>query len=329
MDVTTLELQRVVQREIQKFARLAGIPYDHPNPLSGFDWDATGWQDANAYAMARLSVLAYRDQSIVEEHLREAAVTQFAWFEDTATDTQGFGFTFGKAVILCFRGTESKRDAMIDAERHKIDFQIADRVVGKVHTGFKKAADAVRPQIEKFLDEESPDRRIWVTGHSLGGAIATLVTARIAHSRGPAKLGGMYTFGQPRVGNGRFKRELIEKLGGTKEARNKLFRIYRCADPVAMMPRFGYRHVTGDRCYIARDGGVVFGAQKRQRYLERAITWTMVVPRILTSGGRLMELQSLVSDHYSSGYLAKLRDNMTNKAAAKKDQPPSGEPLRK
>jgi hypothetical protein len=139
----------------------------------------------------------------------------------------------------------------------------------------------------------------------------------------------MYTFGQPRVGNGRFKRELIEKLGGTKEARNKLFRIYRCADPVAMMPRFGYRHVTGDRCYIARDGGVVFGAQKRQRYLERAITWTMVVPRILTSGGRLMELQSLVSDHYSSGYLAKLRDNMTNKAAAKKDQPPSGEPLRK
>lgn len=33
-----------------------------------------------------------------------------------------------------------------------------------------------------------------------------------------------------------------------------------------------------------------------------------------------MELQSLVSDHYSSGYLAKLRDNcMSVKAGAKKD----------
>lgn len=330
MDViTTVELQQVVQREIEKFARLAGLPYDHPNPLSGFDWDATEWGDANAYAMARLSVLAYRDQSIVEEHLREAEGIQFAWFEDTKTDTQGFGCTYETALILCFRGTESKRDAILDGKRNKIPFQVEDRVVGKVHEGFAEAANAIRKQVEEFVAKHSSGKRIWITGHSLGGAIATLVAAGIAHSRGPEALGGIYTFGQPRVGNGTFKRMLIEKLGGKPEVQRKVFRIYRCADPVAMMPRFGYRHVTGQRCYISRNGALALGARPRQRYWERAIAWTMVVPRILTSGGRLTELESLVSDHYSSGYLTKLRDNYTSVKAAKKERPSSVEQLRK
>ena len=309
MYVTTVDLQQVVQREIAKFARLAGLPYDHPNPLSGFDWAATGWLDANAYAMARLSVLAYQDPSTVEEHLREADVMHFAWFEETKTDTQGFGCMYGKDLILSFRGTESRRDAILDARRNKTDFMVGDRVVGRVHEGFAEATDAIGPEVEKFLNKHYSDNRIWLTGHSLGGAIATLVAARIVHSRGPEALGGMYTFGQPRVGNGTFKRMLIGKLGGKQEARNKVFRIYRCADPVAMMPRFGYRHVTGERCYIARNGSLALGIRRRTKDRERALTWALVVPRILTSGGRITELRSLVSDHYSSGYLAKLRDH--------------------
>jgi hypothetical protein len=166
MDMTTIDLQQMVQREIAKFARLAGLPYDHPDPLGEFHVAATQWLPGNAYAMARLSVLAYLDPSTIEEHLREAHVLHFAWFEETNTDTQGFGCMYGNDLILSFRGTESKRDAILDARRNKTDFLVGERVVGRVHEGFAEAANAIAPEVETFLNKHYSDNRIWLTCHS-------------------------------------------------------------------------------------------------------------------------------------------------------------------
>ncbi len=70
----------------------------------------------------------------------------------------------------------------------------------KTWVGYKNDP-AKRDQLFEFLDQNwgSWQKPIWLTGHSLGGALATIAAYRLL------KMGmnvhGLYTFGSPRVGN--------------------------------------------------------------------------------------------------------------------------------
>lgn len=306
------EFKHRVQDEIEKFAHSSDIPYDRPNPLLNFETWAKGWKHVNAYCMARLSVLAYQDFGLIKERLSEADIkaSDVCWFENKSTDTQGFGFIWDGNIFLCFRGTESMRVTIIDIKRKQVNFDNNNTKLGSVHQGFSEATISIWPDVEKFLKERAQNKPVWVTGHSLGGAIATIIAARIVHNEKVGNLAALYTFGQPRVGNKKFHKEFTKKIGGQSKLKKQVFRIYRAADPVPMMPYFGYTHISGERCYIARSGEMTIGTRRKQKYLDRAITYLTVLPRVLTEGGRINELKSLVSDHYSSGYLKKLRENL-------------------
>eukprot|EP00854_Cymbomonas_tetramitiformis_P002630 gene2630-3395_t len=68
-----------------------------------------------------------------------------------------------------------------------------------VHGGFYNSYQhALRAQIHAALDNISVDVPVIVTGHSLGGAIATVCAFDLAQTR---KVAAVYTYGQPRVGN--------------------------------------------------------------------------------------------------------------------------------
>lgn len=305
--------RKKLQDQIERFARTVGLPYDNPDLFEEFHPQEKDWNYSNGYTMARMSVLAYQNEEIVKYQLGNSG--NFKWFENRVKDTQGFGYARSDSLVISFRGTESKRDAMLDLQRHRIDFMVNDVRRGKVHNGFSEALDSVWDQVEKFIKDHmfeneqggEVSRRIWLTGHSLGGAIATLCAAKIAHIYGGKVIGGVYTFGQPRVGNRDFQTQAINAI-----TRGKIFRIYRSADPIAMLPRIGYRHVSGKRCYISRSGELHFDAPWIRRAFERSITWGSIIPRLLTSGGRLGALKRLVSDHFSQGYLARLRDAKEN-----------------
>ena len=96
-------------------------------------------------------------------------------------------------IIMC-RGTEAinLNDTLADL---KI-VSVCHRFGGNVHSGFYTEYSKVIHGIKKAIKLHNPEgsKNIWVTGHSLGGAIALLVSMDI-------KPNGCYTFGQPRVGN--------------------------------------------------------------------------------------------------------------------------------
>ncbi|KAF8401176.1 hypothetical protein HHK36_014480 [Tetracentron sinense] len=116
---------------------------------------------------------------------------------------------------------------------------------------------AVRIKLKSLLDEHK-NAKFVVTGHSLGGALAILFpTVLLLHEEKEMmqRLMGVYTFGQPRVGN--------RQLGRFMEAHvnhpvPKYFRVVYCNDLVPRLPyddrTFLYKHfglcLYYNSCYI-------------------------------------------------------------------------------
>ena len=136
--------------------------------------------------------------------------------------TQAILVSNGSMLVLAFRGTEPDRVKDIKADLNA--FQEDCNTTGRVHKGFSDAYEAVSQQVVDELSKpEHAEQALYITGHSLGGAIATLATKRLNHSGGHA---ASYTFGSPRVGN-------EEWVSGIK---TPVYRIVNSADIVPMLP---------------------------------------------------------------------------------------------
>lgn len=150
---------------------------------------------------------------------------------DRVTETQAFvvhhkGKEGENYVVVCFRGTQQIRDWMtnIKIKPTPIASPKGDgNMIGNMHDGFHSAYKAVEPAIKERLEKkEVKDLPIYVTGHSLGGALSVVATWYLSAQ----KLAACYTFGAPRVGDqgleGRFK--------------TPIYRIVNAADPVPFIP---------------------------------------------------------------------------------------------
>lgn len=125
-------------------------------------------------------------------------------------------------LILAFRGTEttSVKDIKSDAKAKTKSCTSG----GKIHSGFDEAYGQVALDIELALEEEGvAEMPLFITGHSLGGALATIAAKKLAHRGGNA---GCYTFGAPRVGD-------EEWVSGIK---TPIYRVVNAADCVTMLP---------------------------------------------------------------------------------------------
>ncbi|KAJ7466586.1 lipase [Mycena galericulata] len=119
-------------------------------------------------------------------------------------------------IIVAFRGTFSLKDAVIDALVFLAPFVspgITELV--NVHTGFLKAYNNVVDDVLSIVKAEltnNPTYRVVVTGHSLGGAIASLAAPSLKIALPDAAI-KLYTFGQPRVGDARYARFVENTIG--------------------------------------------------------------------------------------------------------------------
>jgi hypothetical protein len=109
----------------------------------------------------------------------------------------------------------------------------------------KTAYDIVRSKLRSLL-EEHKDAKFIVTGHSLGGALAILFpTVLVVHEEMEImdRLLGVYTFGQPRIGNRQLGRFMEPHLDRPVP---KYFRVVYCNDIVPRLPyddkTFLYKH---------------------------------------------------------------------------------------
>lgn len=159
-------------------------------------------------------------------------------------------------AIIAFRGTEPNRwnDIATDLKVWKTPLA-ADW--GEVHTGFKQAFDSIAPVMRAKLDEYRKDKlAIWVTGHSLGGGLATLMGAEILRRVDAGEdfdLRGIYSFGSPRVGNHAFR----EKIMASAKAHGvQLVRFRNGNDIVTSIPKGNEFEHVGELAHLTGDDGV-------------------------------------------------------------------------
>ncbi len=133
-------------------------------------------------------------------------------------DTEAALLNNERVAIIVFRGTEglpiplvnshlwsSIRDWLNNAQAFLM--RPTRSWDGRVHRGFYQALNQVYERIRADLNgivANNPNIHIFLTGHSLGGALATLCAYRLQKFDNDINISGVYTFGAPRVGNHRW-----------------------------------------------------------------------------------------------------------------------------
>ena len=152
----------------------------------------------NAIYLAHASDVAY-NRAPVKAAMERLGLKAFA-FRSKLTRTRGFLGICDTYAVLAFRGSDPVTlpnwvtDLVVQLVECK-EYQ------GRVHHGFSSVLHRTWARIETLL-EHVRDRPLFLTGHSLGGALAVLSACRLARmGRPPAAI---YTFGSPRVGDPAF-----------------------------------------------------------------------------------------------------------------------------
>ena len=139
-----------------------------------------------------------------------------------ANGTQAILVSNEEFIVLAFRGTEatSIKDIKADAKATTTSCETG----GRIHSGFTEAYDCVALDIRKKLKEPSlVNLPLFITGHSLGGALATIAAKKLSHNGGKA---ACYTFGAPRVGD----------MKWISQIKTPIYRLVNAADCVTMLP---------------------------------------------------------------------------------------------
>ena len=142
---------------------------------------------------------------------------------------------------LCFRGTEPSEIGDILADLNAIPRGAMTH--GLVHSGFMGELDKLWQNVTEHHSKHK-DKKFYITGHSLGAAMATIATSRFEEF---TKVESLFTFGSPRAGTRSF----------VKNIKTPHFRFVNNNDIVTSVPPafMFYRH-HGDLTYINHYGNI-------------------------------------------------------------------------
>ena len=205
----------------------------------------------NAYWMARLSQAVYKSKKGSEDPDEVAILSDLQKEDPNFKTVTGANKNSAQAMLvehedfLCmaFRGTNELADWLDNLN----SFSEA-ALFGRFHRGFWNSVEDVWDTINGTYEElhNVKKRPLFITGHSLGGAMATVAASRFIHQDKPFI--SVYTFGQPRS----MDRDTTRIFNA--EAGERCHRFQNNEDIVTRLPArlMGYSHV-GKCLYIDVD----------------------------------------------------------------------------
>ena len=223
-----------------------------PTAFSRFVPGATTFNTTNAYLAVAASALADKPALQSQTLARYGFPTMRSLSNGAGLD--GYIASNDAMILIVFRGTDVYHLKSLLADVNVVpawnDF--LKRPLVYVHSGFKTAFDQFRPHIRSFLDDDkartgNSGKKVWIVGHSLGGAMATMAAAWLS-TQTDYGVQGVITMGAPSVGSAGFRDEYNSRLG------TRHYRIINQEDPVSRAlapPAFA---AVGQLQYIHHDG---------------------------------------------------------------------------
>lgn len=172
---------------------------------TALDHKATGYSLTHAYWLAKAAGLAYSDPDAIDAEAREWGFDRVRHHHTRHTppfplqDTQAYTAASDSMMIVAFRGTQPVEicDWLSDVTTPPWPGYGG---TGYIHYGIGQALESVFADvldaIHTFRDN---NQTLWITGHSLGGALAMLAGARLYFEDPRLLADGVYTYGQPRT----------------------------------------------------------------------------------------------------------------------------------
>ena len=177
------------------------------------------------------SMGAYSDD---ESYLMRSMLSERGWTiekisqKTNRADARAYLVSKGNVKILAVAGTENLKDVEVDFRVGRVHLNdnttldekeknVGDKLF--VHRGFRDYADVV---LSDGLAErlKSFDGTLYLTGHSLGGSVATIMAIRLADSGVDKSRLKVITFGAPAVGSHALANAYNDKLDSTRVVMN-------------------------------------------------------------------------------------------------------------
>ena len=207
----------------------------------------------NALFLAEACALAYLDEPAGRRGFATCSGSRRSY---SADNTQVYVAQNDKVLVVAFRGSQApntldglKDWLLTNANNYLIlpegqigtDFAAAG-VGARFHRGFLGALGEIWQPLYSAVDEamKASERPVWVTGHSLGGALALLAAWRL--QRNFIAVHEVMTFGAPMIGNDAAARAFEAEFAG------KIFRYVNFEDPVPLLPSVSLVANTYEHC---------------------------------------------------------------------------------
>ncbi|CAL9127172.1 unnamed protein product [Musa textilis] len=279
--------------------------------------------------------LAYENESCIQDIVTNHWNMEYLGFYDGWNDYQerysSEAFVFNdkaadtELIVVAFRGTEP-----FDAVQWCADFDFSWYEipnVGKVHGGFMKELGLqkklgfpkdlpqsrerpsyvyydLREKLREVLRHKEKAKFL-VTGHSLGGALAILFPSILSlHGEDGllSRLEGVYTFGQPRVGDLKFGEFVEQHLDKPKK---RYFRYVYCNDIVPRVPyddsALLFKHFGTCIYFNSLYKGKVVKEEPNKNYFS---LWT-VIPKYMNAGWEFIRsflIGHVIGQDYKEGW---------------------------
>ena len=146
---------------------------------------------------AKLSSIAYSNIKEAKGQVKKLGFTTVEFYNKDGA--QAYRFMNKTDIVIACRGTQPTEFNDLKADLKATP--VMAETVSRVHRGFKQEVDDLWPDVqEDLLRKVNLNKTLWFCGHSLGAAMATIMSSRCMHDielNDPVEL---YTFGSPRVG---------------------------------------------------------------------------------------------------------------------------------